>query len=94
MQIFTFHSRRWNLRALTADASGSILPAVYAPWIAHDGGKALTNLDSDNLLYQIMERHGFFLTSIRSSSSRTGPSAEGDPGLGVTPAAADRPAAG
>ena len=73
MKLYEFYSYGWNLRGLTLDATGSLLPEAYAPWIAQNGGSAIIEWDSGNMLYGTLEKHGFFLTSIgmRADGPRT-----------------------
>ena len=74
MKIYEFYSSNWNLRALTRDAKGSLLPEAYAPWTVQNSGIAIVEWDSENMLYGTLERRGFFLTSIgMRASSPPGP---------------------
>jgi hypothetical protein len=64
MLLYEFHSRCWRIRALTRNAAGLHLPAAYAPWDAQNGGKSLIEVDREDALYSVLERQGFFLTSL------------------------------
>jgi hypothetical protein len=64
MEIYGFISRRWSVRALTTDITGANLPADYAPWDPQDGGAPILMLTSENVLYDVLRRRGFFLTSV------------------------------
>jgi hypothetical protein len=71
MQVYEFHSRRWPMRALARDPAGSGLPAAYAPWDAQNDGEARIELDTEDVLYPVLERNGFFLTTVKARTTRT-----------------------
>src|ERR1700733_925481 len=72
MNVYEFDSRWWPIRALTPDRTGNRLPAVYAPWDIQRDGAVQSTLTSKDVLYGIVVRHGFFLTSVASESSQEG----------------------
>lgn len=55
------------VRAFTSDATGSNLPAVYAPWHALNGGNPVTAGSDRDPITLAIQRDGFFLVSARHS---------------------------
>ena len=55
------------VRAFTSDATGSNLPAVYAPWHALNGGNPVTAGSNRDPIMLAIQRDGFFLVSTKHS---------------------------
>jgi len=70
MNVYEFRSRCWQIRAVTPDRAGNSLPADYAPWDPQNDGAVLSTLTSIDVLYGVLVRYGFFLTSVTAQAAR------------------------
>jgi hypothetical protein len=66
MQVYSFSSRHWNIRAFTPDVPGAGLPADYAPW---DAEPEQAQRLSEHVVREL-EQKGLFLFSVKKVGRR------------------------